>query len=140
MPSKRETAVAALATLLLDTGATVWRGTDLERDIPPTGLIEVVEGEATETPLMSPLGFDVEQPVDVLVAYSAADEHARDSGLDALLASIHALVVADRTLSGTVDDIQIASPSFAAIETDGAGKVARIPVTLSFYIAGSPIG
>jgi hypothetical protein len=139
MPSKRETALAALADALLATGAEVWRGTDINRPIPPGGLIEVAEGEATEEAMLSPLAYDVAQSVEILVAITADDEAARDTALDALLSAIHALIIADRTLGGTVDDVLLASPSFAALEADGAAKAARIPATLHFHTTGSPL-
>jgi hypothetical protein len=140
MPSKRETAVAALATLLLGTGADVWRNTDLDRAIPVAGLIEVTEGDATEEAMLSPLAYDVAQSVEILAAVTADDEAARDTALDTLLSTIHTLIAADRTLGGAVDDTVLASPSFAAFEADGAAKVARIAATLHFHVTTTPLG
>lgn len=138
--STRESAISAFATLLLGTGAQVWRGTDIERDIPPEGLIEIAEGDASEQALLSPLRWEIDQQLDVLVTVSAADEPARDTALDALLGQIHTLVTADRTLSGAVDDTILASPSYMPFEADGAAKSARLSCTLSFFTTGSPLG
>lgn len=141
MGTSRETALSALATLLAEgTTATVWRGTDLEREIPPGGMIEISEGDSSDTALLSPLRWEIDQQAEILVAYTAEDEHARDSGLDAILATIHTLVSADRTLGGVVDDAILGSPSYEAIEADGAAKVARLTCTLSFFTTGSPLG
>lgn len=140
MASKRETAMAALAALLLETGVEVWRHTDLARAIPSTGLIELREGDAVATPLLSPIGFDVEQDAEILVMVSSDDEPTRDAALDALVSQIHALLIADRTLGGAVDDSQLGAPSFDALEADGAGKVARLSCTLSYFTLGTPNG
>jgi hypothetical protein len=140
MPSARETALAALADALLPTGAEVWRGTDINRTIPPAGLVEVEEGDAVEEAMLSPLTYEVSQQATLSVAVTAADEPARDAAMDALLSAIAALLVADRTLGGAVDDLTIGSPSFEAIEADGAGKIARVPCTLHFHVIGSPLG
>lgn len=136
----RETAIQALATLLLQTFAEVWRGTDLARTVPPWGMIEINEGESSDTPLLSPLRWEIDQQVEILLAVTAADEHARDAAMDALLVQVHTLVTADRTLGGAVDDTILGSPSFEPIEADGAAKVARLPCTLSFFTTGSPLG
>lgn len=141
MATSREAAISALvAVLLAGTSAAVWRGTDLARDIPPEGMIEVSEGEASESPLLSPLRWEIDQQVEILVSVTAADEPSRDAAMDALLAAIHTAVTADRTLGGAVDDAILGSPSYEPIEADGAGKVARLVCTLSFFTTSSPLG
>lgn len=140
MATKREVAITALSTLLLQTFAEVWRATDVPRDIPPWGLIEVAEGDSVEQPLLSPLRFEIDQQVELYVSITAEDEHARDAALDALLGQIHTLVTADRTLGGAVDDTMLGSPSYEPFEADGAAKVARLPCTLSFTTTSSPLG
>lgn len=140
MPSARETALSALATILLETGAKVWRDTDITRAVPPAGLIEITEGDAIAEPMLSPIAYDVSQQAEILVAVTADDEPARDTALDALLAAIHTLVMADRTLDGAVDDTELGPPSFEAFEADGAAKAARLPCILHFRTVGSPLG
>lgn len=139
MPSKRETAMAALCSALLDTNAVVWRGTDLSREITPDGLIEVTEGDAATEIVLSPLGYHIEQAAEIRAAVTADDEHARDLAMDALLGSISTLILADRTLGGAVDFAEIGLPSFEALEADGAARVALFTVTLSFFASGSPL-
>ena len=134
------TALQALATLLLTTGAEVWRGPYLGRRIPPEGLIEVAEGEAVEEAMLSPLAYDIAQAVEITVAITADDEPSRDTALDTLLSAIHTAIVADRTLDGAMDDITLGAPSFESLEADGAAKVARIPATLHFHTLASPLG
>ena len=135
--SARETAVAALAELLRQTGATVWRDTDRELAIPPDGLIIVTEGDSAETPLLSPMRWEIDQACDIQAIVTAADEYARDAALNALLSRIAALIVADRTLAGAVQWAEPGSPSFNALEADGAAKVARFSITLSFVAEGT---
>lgn len=140
MSTTRESALTALSTALLITGATVWRGTDLARTVPPEGMIELSEGDASETALLSPLRWEIDQQTEILVAVTADDEPARDAALDALLAAIHTAINTDRTLGGAVDDCILGSPSYEPIEADGAAKVARLACTLSFFTTGSPLG
>jgi hypothetical protein len=140
MPSARETALAGLSAVLLQTGATVWRDTDINRPIPPGGLIELTDGEAFAEAMLSPIAYDIAQQAEILVAVTADDEPARDAALDALLSSIHSLITADRTLDGAVDDTELGTPGFEAFEADGAAKAARIPCVLHFRTTGSPLG
>lgn len=130
--SGREAAVAALAELLRQTGAEVWRDTDLARQVPEGGLIKLAEGDSTATALLSPLRWEHEMACDLVVTVAAADEHARDAALDALLLDIGARIAADRTLGATVDWAEPTPPSFDALEIDGAAKTARLTVHLSF--------
>lgn len=139
MPSARETAINALATALLATDAQVWRATDLVRDIPPEGLIEVAEGEATSETSFSPLRYHVTQAAGLRVAWTAADEPSRDAALDALLIRINSTLLNDRTLGGAVTWLEVGDPSFEALEADGAAKVALVPITLFFTATGSPL-
>ncbi|MCW3477362.1 hypothetical protein [Limobrevibacterium gyesilva] len=130
--SKREAAISALADLLRQTGAEVWRGTDLAREMVPEGLIEVSEGDSTDTPLLSPLAWEIEQHAEVVVSVAAADEYARDAAMDALLQRIAGLIAVDRTLGGVVDWAEPGAPTFQPAEIDGAAKSARFSVALSY--------
>lgn len=139
MPSKRETAIQALADALLATGAEVWRATDLARAIPPAGLIEVAEGEAASEISISPVRYHVNQAAELRVAVTADDELAAAASLDALLIRINATLVADRSLGGATETLDLGEPSFEALEVDGAGRVAMVPVRLFFTATASPI-
>lgn len=128
-----ETAMTALALTLAGTGAQVWRATDLARDVPPEGLIELREGEAHAEALLSPLAWEIDQHAEVIVTVTAADEPTRDAALDAMLRQIGALIVADRTLGGAIDWAEPLPPEYMPAEIDGAGKSARVTIVLSFF-------
>lgn len=130
--SAREDAVAALCDMLQGTGADVWRGTDVARQIDPDGTIEVMEGEHTQEAILSPLRWMVDLNVDVAISVVAADEHTRDARLDSLLATIGDLITADRTLGGVVEHTEPSAVAFEIREADGAAKTARLTVVLSF--------
>ena len=139
MASKRETAVQALAEALLATGAVVWRGSDLRQEIPPEGLIEVTEGDAESEISFSPLRYHVAQLCELRCAVTADDEPARDAAMDALLIRLSATLVADRSLGGATETLELGEPSFEALEADGAAKVALVPVRLFFTATASPL-
>lgn len=140
MASTREAAILALVTALATTGALVSRDTDLPEAIPPEGYIVVAEGSADVVDVtMSPLSYDMAQAVELDVMVSGADETDRDAKMDALLTTISAALLADRTLGDTVDWTEIGGPDFQAFEADGAAKAARLPVTLSFVTTDSPL-
>lgn len=140
MSSKRETAMTALAAALLETNAVVWRDTDISREIPPDGLIEVTEGDSNiESIMLSPLSYNMEQPAEIRAAITEADEDLRDAAMDRLLLAIAAQIEADRTLGGAVDFAEIGPPSFQSLEADGAAKVALLTIILSYNAPGSPL-
>lgn len=136
--SKRETAIKALADRLLLTEAEVWRGTDLNRAIPPQGLITVLEGDATSEIVVSPLQYVVDQQVEVVIGVTADDEAKRDAELDRLLVHATELLTSDRQLGGATIALMLGEPSFEAMEADGAAKMARLPVNLTFVATGAP--
>jgi len=130
--SARETAVLALAALLQSTGADVWRDTDVARPVPPEGLIQLSEGEDQVEAIFSPLRWLHELPCEVIITVTANDEPTRDERMDSILGTLGDLITADRTLGGAVDHCEPGPPSFQAAEIDGAGKSARLTITLSF--------
>lgn len=132
--------MSALATALEATGATIWRDTDLSRDVPPGGMINLAEGTYTPEPVLSPLSYFHEMPVTVVATIVAADEPARNAAIDALLQSISALLLADRTLGGAVETLTIDdAPDFQPFEDNGAATAAHFTVTLMFTTVGSPL-
>lgn len=137
--SSRERAVKALVEAAKTTGCEVWRDTDLERVVPPEGLIQIGEAEYTPEPMLSPLSYSHEMPADVMVTVIGVDELARDAALDALLIMLSNAIAADRTLGGVVEFADIGAPTFEAFEGDGPGKMARFAVTLCFTTIGSPL-
>ncbi|UFN49231.1 hypothetical protein LPC08_00870 [Roseomonas sp. OT10] len=140
--SVRETALAALSARLGATLAArnpapkVLRNETVPQRMPAGGLVVVRDGETVEeTPILSPLAWAVEHRAEVEVVA------ATGALLDALLVDIAAAIAGDRTLGGAVEWAQPGAPSFDDAETEGAAaaRVASVPVTLSFTVAGSPL-
>jgi hypothetical protein len=140
--SARETALAALharlgATLAARNPAPkVLRNETIPQRLPAGGLVVVRDGETVEeTAILSPLAWAIEHRAEVEVVA------ATGALLDALLVDISSAITGDRTLGGTVEWAQPGAPSFDDAETEGAApaRVASVPVTLSFTVAGSPL-
>ncbi|WPB83709.1 hypothetical protein [Sediminicoccus rosea] len=146
--SVREAAIAALHSRLATSLAVrnpaplVLRGETVPQRIPAGGLVVVRDGEAVEeTPILSPLAWQIEHRAEVEVTVAGATPAARTALLDALLVDVAAAVTANRTLSGAVEWAQPGSASFEDVEFEGAAaaRAAAIPITLWFTVAGSPL-
>ena len=146
--SARETAIAALHSRLLTSLAVrnpaplVLRGETIPQRIPPGGLILVRDGDTVEeTPILSPLAWQVEHRAEVEITVAGATPAARNTLLDALLMDVAASITADRTLGGAVEWAQAGSAAFEDVEFEGAAaaRAAAIPITLWFTVAGSPL-
>jgi hypothetical protein len=146
--SARETAIAALHSRLVTSLAVrnpapiVLRGETIPQRIPPGGLVVVRDGEAVEeTPILSPLAWQIEHRAEVEITVAGATHAARNTLLDALLVDVAAAMAANRTLSGAVEWAQPGSAAFEDVEFEGAAaaRAAGIPITLWFTVAGSPL-
>ncbi len=146
--SVREAALAALHAVLEAAMAArspaplVLRNETVPQRLPPGGLIVVRDGETVEeTPLLSPLAWQVEHRADIEVTAGGAPPSARNILLDALLVDIAAAITADRTLGGTVEWAQPGAPDFEDVEFEGAAAVraASVLVALHFTIAATPL-
>jgi hypothetical protein len=146
--SAREAAIAALHSRLVTSLAArnpapiVLRGETIPQRIPPGGLVVVRDGEAVEeTPILSPLAWQVEHRAEVEITVAGATPAARNPLLDALLVDVAAAIAANRTLGGAVEWAQPGGASFEDVEFEGAAaaRAAAIPVTLWFTVAGSPL-
>ena len=146
--SAREIAIAALHRRLV-TSLAVWnpapivlRGETIPQRIPPGGIVVVRDGETVEeTPLLSPLAWQIEHRAEVEITVAGATPVARSTLLDALLVDIAAAITANRTLGGAVEWAQPGSAAFEDVEFEGAAaaRAAAVPVTLWFTVAGSPL-
>ena len=146
--SARETAIAALHSRLVasiglrNPAPLVLRGETIPQRIPPGGLVVVRDGETVEeTPILSPLAWQIEHRADVEITVAGATPAMRNTLLDALLVDIAAAIAANRTLSGAVEWVQPGSASFEDVEFEGAAaaRAAAITITLWFTVAGSPL-
>ena len=146
--SVRETAIAALHSRLVTALAgrnpapLVLRGETIPQRIPPGGMVVVRDGETVEeTPILSPLAWQIEHRAEVEITVGGATPAARNALLDALLVDIATAITVNRTLGGAVEWAQPGSASFEDVEFEGAAaaRAAAIPVTLWFTVAGSPL-
>lgn len=146
--SAREAAIAALhgrlvASLAVRNPApTVLRGETIPQRIPAGGLVVVRDGETVEeTPILSPLAWQIEHRAEVEITVGGATPAARNALLDALLVDVAAAIIANRTLGGAVEWAQPSSASFEDVEFDGAAaaRAASVPLSLWFTVAGSPL-
>lgn len=146
--SARETAIAALHSRLVASLAarspapTVLRGERIPQRIPAGGLVVVRDGETVEeTPILSPLAWQIEHRAEVEITVAGATPAARNTLLDALLMDIGVAITGNRSLGGAVEWAQPNSASFEDVEFDGAAaaRAASVPITLWFTVAGSPL-
>jgi hypothetical protein len=146
--SARETALAALYGRLQTAfpgrspPPLVLRSETVPQRLPPGGLVVLRDGETVEeTPILSPLAWQVEHRAEVEVIVTAATPIARTALLDALLVAAGAAIVADRTLGGVVEWAQPGAADFDDVEFEGAAatRAALVPITLWFTTAGSPL-
>ena len=146
--SARETAIAALHSRLVTSLAVrnpaplVLRGETIPQRIPAGSLVVVRDGETVEeTPILSPLAWQIEHRAEVEITVAGATPAARSTLLDALLVDVAAAIAGSRTLGGAVEWALPGSPSFEDVEFEGsaAARAAAIPVTLWFTVAGSPL-
>ena len=146
--SARETAIAALTSRLATSLAVrnpapvVLRGETVPQRIPAGGLVVVRDGETVEeTPILSPLAWQIEHRAEVEITVAGATTAARNTLLDALLMDIAAAIVANRTLGGAVEWAQPGGAGFEDVEFEGAAaaRAASVPVTLFFTVAATPL-
>ena len=146
--SARETAIAALNSRLVTSLAVrnpaplVLRSEIIPQRIPAGGLVVLRDGETVEeTPILSPLAWQIEHRAEVEITVAGATPAARSTLLDALLVDIAAAITADRSLGGVVELAQPGAPGFEDVEFEGAAaaRAASVPVALFFTVAGSPL-
>jgi len=146
--SAREIAIAALHSRLITSLAArnpaplVLRGETIPQRIPAGGLVVVRDGETVEeTPILSPLAWQIEHRAEVEITVAGATPAARNALLDALLVDVGAAIATNRTLGGAVEWAQPGSGSFEDVEFEGAAaaRAAVVPITLWFTVAGSPL-
>lgn len=133
-----EAALAALATVLAGAvSAEVIRNATRPEDVPAAGLVVLRDGAQQESEAtFSPLRYHIDHGAEVVV--HAQDEATRST----LLAALAAALIADRTLGGAVEylDIGVAGLDDADFEGSAGIPGALMPVTLSYTTLGSPLG
>lgn len=146
--SARETALAALATRLATTLASmspppvVARNATIPQVIPAGGLVMLRDGETTNsTTMMSPLTYAIEHGAEVEVIARGATAAASQVRLDDLLVAVAGALITDRTLGGAVEWAEPGLPAFDDLTFDGAApaRTATVVVSLFFTVAASPL-
>ena len=141
MTSKRETVLAALATMITGNaaGATVLRNESLPKRIPNAGLVILRDGEPGEPEVtLSPLTyiFDHLAVAEVIVE----DRQNQDAKFDAICVAMGAAIEANRTLGGLCDWVEGVAPEPVEVITEGGEpmKAAIVFIRLN-YATTSPI-
>lgn len=136
MPSRREQVMAALhARLGTVPLVKIHRNRERPDRIPPEGMVILRDGDLGEPEvLLSPLSYVWTHTarVEVVTALSDPDAH-----LDTLLMSLAGALVADPSLSGLVDQLEIGAPDFEGAAPEGGADVrsAIVPVRLTYETA-----
>ena len=139
MPTPRETTLSALHARLSALPATVLRGEVLPERVPAEGLLILRDGEPGEPEVtLSPLAYHFQHRAEIEAVVQGA---SRDADFDALIASIGAVIAADRTLGGLCDWVEAEAPRPVDLPIEGAAslKAAVVPVVLH-YTTADPLG
>ncbi|PWG16131.1 acyl-CoA transferase [Salibaculum griseiflavum] len=140
MPTTRETILTALADLLRTIPhVPVLRGEVLPERLPPSGLIILRDGDPGEPGVtLSPLRYHYQHRAELEVVVQ--DAKSRDARFAELIASIGAVIVADRTLGGLCDWVEAEAPEPVDLPVEGAAslKAAVVPIILH-YATSDPL-
>jgi hypothetical protein len=136
----REIILTALADLLRTIPhVPVLRGEAVPERVPPIGLIILREGDPGAPGVtLSPLRYHYQHRAELEVLVQ--DAKARDARFAELVASIGAVLVADRTLGGLCDWVEAEAPEPVDLPVEGAAsfKAAMVPVILH-YATSDPL-
>jgi hypothetical protein len=140
MPTTSERVLEALADLLRTIPhVPVLRGEVLPERVPPTGLIILRDGDPGAPGVtLSPLRYHYQHRAELEVVVQ--DPKTRDARFAELIASIGAVLVADRTLGGLCDWVEAEAPEPVDLPVEGGVtfKVAVVPVILH-YATSDPL-
>lgn len=133
MTSKRETVLSALFALLGSGGVPVLRNEVLPETVPAAGLLILHDGEPGAPDVtLSPATWHYMHRAELDVF---AERHSdRDAHFDDILASVGALIAADRTLGGLCDWVEAEAPAPADLPLEGATgiKAAAVIIVLHY--------
>lgn len=142
MTTTRERIFEALFTLLRTAsgGMQIERNQPLPDQIPAAGLVVQRDGKEAPAPIettLSPVTYIYDEIVEIEAAVELPDDNqtgARETAIDAIIASISAALTSNRTLGGLADDLRIGLPKIADIAVAGAApiKSATIPVRVLY--------
>jgi len=142
--SVRESALSALLTILdAALAPAVQRNTAIPENLPSGGFVTLQDGVTQDTQaILSPLRFQVTHRAELVLVVAATNDAARAAALDALVLAASNAVIANRSLSGTVEWAQPEAPEIDHQAGQGTPIVAAalLPITLIFTAADSPAG
>ena len=133
MTTKREQVLEALFLGLQSLDSTALRGEVLPERVPAHGLVTLRDGEPGEPEVtLSPLAYHYEHKAELEVVVQGTGD--RDALFDELIASLGAVLAADRTLGGLCDWVEPSAPEPVDLPVEGAAslKAAVIPVMLHY--------
>ena len=136
MPTPRETILTAMHSQLQVLDAVVLRNAVLPERIGREGLLILRDGAPGEPEVtLSPLRYHYRHRAEIEAIVQAAE--GRDAAFDWLVASLGAVIAADRTLGGLCDWIEAEAPQPVDLPIEGAAslKAAVIPVMLHYSTA-----
>ena len=139
MTSKREQVLNALYTKIKaieSPTVKVYRNLDKPQQVPAGGMAILRDGAAEEPEvLLSPLTYIYEHYVTLEAMVQKPDPAARNAALDALLASIGAIIVANRTLDGLAEWVEAKAPDFQEEPIEGAASLhtATVQIMVRFF-------
>lgn len=132
MPSTSEAAIIALVAVL-DGLALVRRNEGLPSKIPSGGLIVVHDGNPGEPETtLSPLTYHFEHSIDLDVF---VQESGQDDVFDALKVAIGTAILANRTLSGTVDWAEPMAPRAGNLPIEAAAPIRAATISVVLHYA-----
>ncbi len=139
MPSKRETVLGAVKTLVAAAlpGAEVKRNLAKPERIPPGGLVVIRDGDPGEPDVtLSPVSYLYTHRIPVEIAAFESATLTREQVVDEMLAAIGSAIIANRRLGGLVDWIEAEAPT----STTGsqAGRFADV-VIFATYATADPL-
>lgn len=134
MASKSETVLETLVSVLAAglPGKTVQRNAVETQEFPPTGLINIRDGELEEPEFWS-TAWGHSRTVEISLAVQSKSE--RDSALDALILEVAGVIEADPSLGGVVESANVLTPQEVTdepIDGDAGVKSAILPVVLEY--------
>src|SRR6056297_25103 len=137
MPTTSERVLGALADLLRTIShVPVLRGEVLPERVPPNGLMIPRNGDPGAPGVtLSPLRYHYQHRAELEVVVQ--DAKTREARFAELVASISAVLVADRTLGGLCDWVEAEAPEPVdlPVEAGATFKAAVVPVILNYATA-----
>lgn len=143
MASPHETALLALQAALAGHGATIIREPDLPLSYPDGGLVNLAPANPVEEGVRLGTGVrEWSREVDLEHVVQGADAVQRDADLDLALVRTAALLLADQTLGGAVDWLELSAPKESeSVPMPGAEtlKGAVLVATLFYETTHNPM-